>query len=705
MKKSLLIASTLAMVLGVGVAVGARQARVAKVDAWSGAQCGTTWYATGTIGGSAWGTWHDFTLNNETDRYEYTFDANKDDEFKFGNNKTYADQVTVHAGYSSDLDWAGKGWNSYTTGHRDGDKPNFQIKADGNYTLYFDKNITTYDNGIWAFGIQKNVEKVDPSETTKQFYVYDQNKVLGNTLANVNVYGYGEAETIKPMSWPGIHNGVTSATVNTRSVYSVSLSESYPNFIMNCGSGNNQTDNVIDLADHVGDVLVIGALKEGETKVYTTSWRDVDQFPAADGYYIVGNNIGWRYADAEVMTSNPDFSPLDTDGNIAKYIKLTVAQNERIKLRSYINGVDTWINVTEDAYDFGERDNTETENNGSFVFSKAGDYNIWAKNNVFYISEYEEILTATVTKVLFEGAESKGTKAGDNQNCVKGKAFTPVASSESGYSFLGYFTDEDCETAFVNGTVVNTNINLYAKFMKHGYYMISEAGNWEVENGVLMDTESISPSNKAEMSLIVTVANSKYNFTEYDGEKKNGQDGLGDPYDFVELVDGDYKNIKFKKTGTFQIYWSAGNNKIYINEGADAFYSNFLNKVSAVCETVGSEGYIANLQAEWAKQKISYNSLSEAEQNAIKAVGFDGGSDVDDLHKVVKKYNRIVTKYGSALFEDFIWGQVNIQPQTSVLYPSPIAETTNVPVIIIVAATITAISAGLFFILKKKETK
>ncbi len=689
MKKSLLLASSLALALGVGAAVGARQVKVleAKAETISAATTiyldkgSLDWYSpyiNFRVGSNPDSGWHFEEMNLVSGTlYSYEVLANTQ-VIQFNHTSTWHD-------------------NCYT---------DHLAPTSGDAGLYNKFTLSSQSDKIYGdWGYEQDT---DPSASTRQFYVYDPNGVLGNTLANVNVFGFGAAGNIKSMGWPGVHTGVTTTTLSTRSVYSVALSTSYSKFIMNCGNGNNQTVDVEDVADHVGDILVIGAVKEGETKVFTTSWQKTNDFPAQDGYYIVGNNIGWKYSDGERMTSNNDFSPLDANGNIAKYTQLTVAANERIKLRSYINGVDTWINVTSDEYDFGERDNTETEDNGSFVFSKAGDYNIFAKNDVFYIAEYVELLDVTVTHVLFEGATAASTENGLNQDCVKGNAFTPAAPGEmGGYTFLGYFTDEDCETAFVNGTVVNAALHLYAKFMKHGYYMISEAGSWEVENGVLMDTESISPTNKAEISLTVTVANSKYNFTEYDGEKKNGQDGLGFDYSFAELTDGDYKNIKFKKTGTFQIYWSNSDNMIYINEGAAAFYSNFLNKVSEVCETVGTEGYIGRLQAEWAKQKIAFNSLSETEQSDIVAVGFNGGNDTDDLHKVVKKYNRIITKYGTEGvdgFEDFIWGQTNILPASGAL-PMHIMEAHNVTVFVIVVATVAAISVGLFFILKKKETK
>ena len=111
--KHILTTLGLTALLGVGVAVGAHQAKVEKAEAYehSGSDCGTTWYIVGTINGQNWDQWNLLTLNG--DRYEYTFEDASQVEFKLKNVNSWSGGIEIYA-YHSDMDTAGKGWNSLT---------------------------------------------------------------------------------------------------------------------------------------------------------------------------------------------------------------------------------------------------------------------------------------------------------------------------------------------------------------------------------------------------------------------------------------------------------------------------------------------------------------------------------------------------------------------------------------------------------------
>lgn len=684
MKKSLLIASTLAMVLGVGVAVGARQAKTERVEATdTSITAATTIYLDKTAL-----DWYSPYINyrvGSNPESGWTFTAMKLVEGNLYSYEVPADTQVIQFNHTST--WHD---NCYTAA---------MTPQAGGAGLYNKYTLTSQSDKIYGdWGYEQDT---DPAVATNQFYVYDKSNSLG-AFANLKVYGFGAAGNIKAMDWPGDHSYIANNVVlGKTTMYQVTLSQSYSKVIIN--NGTSQTaDSDETIAQHVGGVLTIKSTKTDNK--FDVEWENASKYtdyPAEDGYYLVGSKTNFKYNGA---TSIPALAEPDAHHNVAILRGYPATAGEKIKARSYFSSVDTWF----DSGDGTIAGVGAPDEDFNFVFTTAGSYDIFVQkdgdNKAFYVAVHQEFVNIGVVNRFFTGKTMTSYENGASQDCVKGQKPTLIDPHVNGYVFRGWFTNPGCTEAFDKDTVLNDDITLQAKFTKVGYYTISEAGNWSIDNADPMTTEDIGENNNAETSVTVTAIGERYSFVEYDSSGvMHGQSGVGEN-DGIATYDNEKGNVVFSKTGTFAVYLSK-DGKVYLNAGAAAFYTNFLNDVSAVCNTVGSEGYIANLQAEWAEQKIAYTNLTDEEKNAIKAVGFNGGSDADDLHRVIKKYNRIVTKYGSALFEDFIWGQVNIQPQTSVLYPSPIIETSNIPVIVIVAATITAISLGLFFILKKKETK
>lgn len=579
MKKSfrnlLFGAAALSMALAVGAGLGlADKKEVKPVEAWSGSECGTTWYAIGTINGQNWNQWNAFTLNSSRNRYEYAFTSTTQAEFKLKNVNSWDGGIEINAGYGSDLDWSGKGWTDLTTNNGG----NFKMKDAGSYIIYFDKNITSYGNGVWAFGIEKN------------------------------------------------------------------------------------------------------------------------DYPSDEGYYVVGSATNWEFDDDLIMYFNDDYSPLDTDGNIAVYYGYEAAANEEIKIRSYINGVRQW-------YGYNNTDN-------NYKFASAGSYDIFYKDNTFYVSEHHERHIVTVTHVLFDGKTQTGTEQGVDELATEGEVFNPTALTKSGYAFRGYFTDANCTTAYTPAQPT-ADFPLYAKFTRSCYYLFGDDAFLGTGHGWNVDYASPvsagTGDNRLEGVAVIPNTASAQNpvcikplLYDTNGQMVAETYTLGEERAFVSLDNNG--NFAFSEGGTYAFYVN-NQNKVYFNIGEYVFHTKFLTEVGGVCNAQGKT-VIANLQSVWAEQKSAYNALSAADKKNITDVGFNGGDEhsSDDRLKMIAKYHYIVTKYGTSVVEDFIWNQTIAASQSNnskLLFGND--SSTEATVIIVTVTTLAAIAVGGYFLLKKKR--
>ena len=421
-----------------------------------------------------------------------------------------------------------------------------------------------------------------------------------------------------------------------------------------------------------------------------------------DGYYLVGSETNNKFAGA-VKLSTTDLEP----GNIAELHGYEGKEGETIKVRSFFNEEDTWS-----FYSGGEKDFGAGDQYANFVFSKDQKVNIYAKYEGnpsqlnFYVEEFHERYEVTLTKVLLAGSRWIGEAEGGSVYAYDNEAFDPTTKftpTHDGYVFRGkYYTDEDCTIKYVSA-VPTADLHLYALFTKVGYYVISEAGEWAIENAILMDSPD-NPNNKAEAAITVRNVGEAYSFVYYDGEM-HGHAGLGANYEFV-VNEGNH--IKFTKTGSYAVYWSNDDNKLYVNAGLEAFYTNFLNSVGGACHSNGiyAEGELQAVRDAWDLQKAAYNALTTEDQNKIKVIGFDTKSESQDQSvRMVKMYSYIVKKYGTDTahggFEDFIWGQ-NHTP-TNPFRITPTADGNTYLTSIIVLASVVTVSLGAFLIFRKRK--
>ena len=275
------------------------------------------------------------------------------------------------------------------------------------------------------------------------------------------------------------------------------------------------------VADKEKDVNIY-ASKDG--KLYVEDYSEPD-VPDEDGYYICGIGGSFRFEDAVKMTETT------AGGNVAYYSGLVAAVDDEIRVRSYFNprldpqeDVDQWATLGTHDVNYGEL------HNNNFKFSKAGSYDIYAKYEdgfKFFVAEHVDNFTIEMTAVKFNGKVSEGIEAMASQLAYITADFEPQNLAKSGYVMNGVYEEQTLETLYTPRKFA-ANGHLYVKYMKVGFYALSEAGEYKLENADPMMTEGIAETNKAEVLLTVK-ANDCYSFVEYKADgTMAGQSGLGD---------------------------------------------------------------------------------------------------------------------------------------------------------------------------------
>lgn len=455
MKKGFILTTALAMVLGVGVAVGAHHAKVTKVEA--GNTYGTDWYVTGTVGGKAWGDFQKISTHNTSEsRYEIQLTMTTSSEFKIFNSASYSGHQINRA--SSNLDYNNKGWLEYTD-WAEGD--NFKMKEAGDFVIWFVDNITEYDNVDWGFGIEKAPEPtpeveynvtcvVDgkaeapikvgegllpdakPNTYAQSFDGWytasDYKTKLTAITADCSVYGRfvdkatasytiddGYAKKFDAYylhawnsdgdngGWPGVELEGKTITIPTDA-----------SFIINDGNGQ-QTVNITQEGAKAYVRLLNTTDESGH---YNVEWKEAAQdVPASEGYYIKGSASGWAYSPANKM-STEDLH----EGDVAQFIGFTAKAGDQIRICSYYTDrapFEQWADLQNGTSEVG------TKVGDNLQFTADGEYDVYAKyiEDRFYFDvvahaepEPDPVFTVVnrtfdpVTFVLDEDEKPEGVK-------------------------------------------------------------------------------------------------------------------------------------------------------------------------------------------------------------------------------------------------------------------------------------------------------
>ncbi len=249
-----------------------------------------------------------------------------------------------------------------------------------------------------------------------------------------------------------------------------------------------------------------------------------------------------------------------------------------------------------------------------------------------------------------------------------------------------------------------------------GYYILGDANfmsemsisgtAWKFSGGLQMATTTgDNVANKViTISKTVEVRVKSYfdfypDWLNY-GKSYDGTDGITTNGDNVILSLGAKED-----SAIFSFYVDATNKNVWVVKGLplDAFCSAFLNGANSVCDSATGHTDLDDLKALWGNLSNLYGSLSAEAKAELYAIGFNGGSNVDDPHKVVKAYNYIVTKYGTTDCPDFIWGGTYPKASLNVYDLSNDGESADMMVVVTVAAISLAALSCILLVLKKKR--
>lgn len=481
-----------------------------------------------------------------------------------------------------------------------------------------------------------------------------------------------------------------------------------------------------EVAFTVDDDLNLVVTNAGTYNVYynvTSGWYSIEDvnytpdIPAEEGYYICGEFSSvpsWKYDGATKMTATSQ------DGNVAYHMNFSLAAGDQLRVRSYFDAQDPkdrWATVGNEI-DTTDPDRLFDKEGDNLKARVAGYYDVYAKYEqkagdeseqfYFYVSPHVNTYEIEMTAVKFIGAAKEGTAAQESQVAYAGQVFNPVQPAMAGYALRGYYTDEACTTAYVAHEFEAAG-HLYAKYTKAGFYVTYGTSEYSIDGATPMTTAGIAETNKAEAALTVTAKNSTYSFVYY-GEDgvMSGHSGLGDTYAYAE---NEESHIKFTELGTYAVYWSEGDNKIYLNDGSTAYATTFLTNTGAVCQgDHKAEGYISSLKAVWAQEKLAFENLSDGAKAEIRAVGFNGGDEKGSaVEQLVARYHHIVWKYGSEEFEDFIFNSEQpIPPHHDAFIGGFDAFNSSDNTTMIIVISIAAVSALAFttlLVFKKRKQK
>ena len=475
-------------------------------------------------------------------------------------------------------------------------------------------------------------------------------------------------------------------------------------FIINAGDKKEQTVN-IDVSPVEEDTLRILNTTDGAGH-YETIWESEVDEPAEEGYYIKNNRApnAWKYAGADKMQNT-------TGDNVAHLMNFEAQVNDEIRVCSYYTDrspFEQWATLGDNGYSgYGE------QSGDNFKFTKAGHYDIYAKYEdrdenpedresfMFYVAEHVNSYEISMTAVMFEGPTKLGTAAQDSQLAYSGSNFNPVQPDMSGYAKRGYFTDADCTIAYVAHEFSAAG-QLYAKYTKVGYYMISESTSWSIDAAVSMSTTDLAPTDKAQITLTVAAANEKHSFVYYNASgAMEGHNGLGASYAFASTDEDN--NIVFSEPNTYYIYWSNGDGKIYIEtvspdmKKALAFVRDFKDSMAEACSAETQE---ASVKAAWAEAATAYKTMKTSEAAAAALVEQGGYSSDAEIRDFAERYIYIYQHHASWNLENFMGWEIS----ASTNYINGLVINNNVLLITIISVSTLAVSAGLIlFLLKRKR--
>ena len=437
MKKGLISITALAMVLGVGVAVGAHQASANEAKAVTPATLyldtnKLSWYGEysraylyGSGGDNGWpgqplthvsGSIYSLDIS-DVSGYNYVIFLRSDDGTNIWNRTSKDGGVAIDlpADWSTENmwkfndSWSGDEYDNgnytgswqyynpstvkvavYVDGVKRGDEDVAIGTLPANPTLTYGKAFSGwFDDAACSEGHE--VTSITSATTVygkvlnKATHTYSINKSAVSSVitdANIHVYSW-DANGVKS-AWPG--DAVVGNTVTLPEGASLTIN-----------NGETEAELIKQTVDVVGsnvdnDILVVS--KFLDSSKYVAFWKSATDKPVENGYYVLGTKTEFKYYGAPRME--------DTVGeNNAEYYSYPGLKDEKIKVKMFESGVhegdDGWSEFVETEVSklVGDIDGDK-----NFVFKRDASINIYAKwesaELKFYVEEAVDPATSKV---------------------------------------------------------------------------------------------------------------------------------------------------------------------------------------------------------------------------------------------------------------------------------------------------------------------
>ena len=288
--------------------------------------------------------------------------------------------------------------------------------------------------------------------------------------------------------------------------------------------------------------------------------------------------------------------------------------------------------------------------------------------------------------------------------------FYPDLTEIEGAHLTGeMYCDVNCTEGY-SGWFIDEPTHIYVKYLVPGYYFCHNWGPY-----TLMDTTNLEEGSLAEFTIHPENKENMDNFIfiSYDVDSNVHEYDLVEGCSFAIREVGYDGNKRLRKSVEFKAwaldhYYRVSINVdgyIHVKEAGSFFCDDFISDVSNICDSTGANTNIEALQAEWLEQKAAFQEVEYKQE--ILNTPFQHYEDPQNVfEEMMSKYHYIITKYGSATFENFIFPDADpILPQSGINNIT-ISETNsnNISMIIaIVAVSIMTTSIFAVGVLKKKK--
>lgn len=430
--------------------------------------------------------------------------------------------------------------------------------------------------------------------------------------------------------------------------------------------------------------------------------------PEEDGYYVFGtygSTVVSEYADAYKTTTFID----EKNDYVALYENIHLELNDSIYVKRYSSSSHAREVII------------SPESSLSSDFEKYGDgvrlkqdwvdyYDVYiiddGENIVFRPNRHSTKVYNPMTAVFctYTG-EVVRTQDLPEQLSYSNVRFYPDLIEMEGAKLTGdVYLDVNCTDKF-NNWFISEPTHLYVKYLVPGYYFCHNWGKYQMMDTTNIEEDSlaeitIQPSNQEYMDTFIFISydvdsnvteyelgssNYAYNEVAYDGNKRLRDGIIFNSWTLDEYI----FRVSIKKDG-----------KIHIKEAGGIFCKDFIDDVSNICDSTGDNTNIKALQTEWLEQKEAYQNV-EYKQEIINT-GFQYFENPENIYQeMMNKYYYIINKYGSNVFENFIFPDAD----PILLNNVKSIEADSNAIIIVIISLITLSSFALLAVVKKRKSR